>query len=164
MLIHQKTGYLSLPEPHDVDLMRLTSAGRQIAKGLVIGRPSKAAASTVRHSARDAERGIKNAFKSANSQDANGKWLLENYRLILTAQKETRPLPPSCREYRTATVEGSSKSLPLPYFVAQAYLGAGFLQSAKLIQVPASLALIGVFPALCLVYGVTKIVVARRYL
>ena len=48
--------------------------------------------------------------------------------------------------------------------VAAAYLGAGFLQSAKLIQVPATLALIGVFPALCLVYGVTKIVVTRRYL
>ena len=48
--------------------------------------------------------------------------------------------------------------------VAAGYLGAGFLQSAKLIQVPATIALIGVFPALCLVYGVTKIVVARRYL
>ena len=48
--------------------------------------------------------------------------------------------------------------------VAAAYLGAGFLQSAKLIQVPATIALIGVFPLLCLIYGVTKIVVTRRYL
>ena len=48
--------------------------------------------------------------------------------------------------------------------VAAGYLGAGFLQSAKLIQVPSTLALIGVFPALCLVYGITKIFVARRYL
>ena len=58
--------------------------------------------------------------------DANGKWLLENYRLVRTAQKEIRPLPPSCREYRTAAIEGSSERLPLPYVVAQAYLGAGF--------------------------------------
>jgi hypothetical protein len=48
--------------------------------------------------------------------------------------------------------------------VSALYLGAGFLHSAKLIFVPASLALIGVFPAQCLVYGVTKIFVARRYL
>ena len=48
--------------------------------------------------------------------------------------------------------------------VAAGYLGAGFLQSAKLIQVPATIALIGVFPLLCLIYGVTKIVVTRRYL
>ena len=48
--------------------------------------------------------------------------------------------------------------------VAAVYLGAGFLQSAKLIDVPAGIALIGVFPALCLLYGVTKIFVSRRYL
>jgi hypothetical protein len=48
--------------------------------------------------------------------------------------------------------------------VAAGYLGAGFLQSAKLINVPSTLALIGVFPALCLFYGITKVVVARRYL
>jgi len=47
--------------------------------------------------------------------------------------------------------------------VAAGYLGAGFLQSAKLIDVPAQLALIGMFPALCLFYGITKIFVARRY-
>ena len=41
MLIHQKTNIFSLPEPQDVDLLRLTSAGRQIAKGLVIGPPLK---------------------------------------------------------------------------------------------------------------------------
>ena len=48
--------------------------------------------------------------------------------------------------------------------LAAVYLGAGFLQSAKLIQVHATLALIGVFPALCLFYGITKIFVSRRYL
>jgi hypothetical protein len=48
--------------------------------------------------------------------------------------------------------------------VAAGYLGAGFLQSAKLIDVPAGPALIMVFPAMCLGYGIVKIVVSRRYL
>jgi hypothetical protein len=48
--------------------------------------------------------------------------------------------------------------------VSAIYLGLGFLQSAKLIDVAAAPALIGVFPAICLLYGVTKIFVARRYL
>jgi hypothetical protein len=48
--------------------------------------------------------------------------------------------------------------------VSAIYLGLGFLQSAKLIHVAAAPALIGVFPAICLLYGVTKIFVARRYL
>ena len=47
--------------------------------------------------------------------------------------------------------------------VAAAYLGAGFLQSAKLIDVPAGPALIMMFPAMCLAYGLVKIFVARRY-
>jgi hypothetical protein len=47
--------------------------------------------------------------------------------------------------------------------VAASYLGAGFLQSAKLIDVPAGPALIMMFPALCLAYGITKIFVVRRY-
>jgi len=47
--------------------------------------------------------------------------------------------------------------------VAAVYLGAGFLQSARLIDIPAAPALIFVFPALCLMYGIAKIFVARRY-
>jgi hypothetical protein len=48
--------------------------------------------------------------------------------------------------------------------VAAGYLAAGFLQSAKLIDVAAGPALIMVFPAMCLMYGVAKIFVSRRYL
>ncbi len=72
--------------------------------------------------------GIRHSFKTAKMDDANGRWLLENYRLVRTALKEIRTLAPSCREYRTAIIEGSSerRPLPLPYIVAQAYLGAGF--------------------------------------
>jgi hypothetical protein len=48
--------------------------------------------------------------------------------------------------------------------VSAGYLGAGFLQSAKLIDVDAGAALIMVFPAMCLVYGCVKLFVSRRYL
>jgi hypothetical protein len=48
--------------------------------------------------------------------------------------------------------------------VSATYLAAGFLQSADLIAVPAKVAMLWVFPSLCLFYAVTKVVVARRYL
>jgi hypothetical protein len=48
--------------------------------------------------------------------------------------------------------------------VSAVYLALGFLQSAKLIDVHAGSALIMVFPAMCLMYGIVKIFVARRYL
>jgi len=48
--------------------------------------------------------------------------------------------------------------------VSAVYLALGFLQSARLIDVHAGSALIMVFPAMCLMYGIVKIFVARRYL
>ena len=48
--------------------------------------------------------------------------------------------------------------------VSAGYMAAGFLQSAELIAVPSSLAMLLVFPAICLTYAITKVVVARRYL
>jgi hypothetical protein len=47
--------------------------------------------------------------------------------------------------------------------VSLGYLGAGFLQSAKVIDIPSSVAMIWVFPLVCLVYGLAKCVVVRRY-
>jgi len=47
--------------------------------------------------------------------------------------------------------------------VSMAYLGGGFLQSAKVVDIPSSVAMIWVFPLVCLVYGLAKIVVLRRY-
>jgi hypothetical protein len=47
--------------------------------------------------------------------------------------------------------------------VSLVYLAAGFLQSAKVIDIPASAAMIWVFPLVCLVYGVVKVFIARRY-
>ncbi len=47
--------------------------------------------------------------------------------------------------------------------VAGAYMACGFLQSARLIDVPASAAMLLVFPAICLGYGVVKVFISRRY-
>ncbi|MFC5570846.1 hypothetical protein ACFPN1_12320 [Lysobacter yangpyeongensis] len=47
--------------------------------------------------------------------------------------------------------------------VSTVYMTAGFLQSAKMIAVGATAAMLWVFPALCLCYGVARIVIARRY-
>ena len=48
--------------------------------------------------------------------------------------------------------------------VSAGYMTAGFLQSAELIAVPASVAMLMVFPAICLTYAATKVGIARRYL
>ena len=48
-------------------------------------------------------------------------------------------------------------------FVSLLYLAGGFLQSAKVIDIPASAAMIWVFPLVCVVYGLAKMAVSRRY-
>lgn len=47
--------------------------------------------------------------------------------------------------------------------VSSGYMAAGFLQTARLIDVPAKVAMLWVFPMLCVAYGVVKVVIARRY-
>lgn len=48
-------------------------------------------------------------------------------------------------------------------FVSLLYLTGGLLQAAKVLDIPASAAMIWVFPLVCLAYGLAKIVVSRRY-
>ena len=48
-------------------------------------------------------------------------------------------------------------------FVSLLYLTGGLLQSARVLDVAASAAMIWVFPLVCLTYGLAKIVVSRRY-
>lgn len=43
------------------------------------------------------------------------------------------------------------------------YMGAGFLQTSKVIDVPAGTAMTWVFPLACLFYGLAKVVVSRRF-
>jgi len=47
--------------------------------------------------------------------------------------------------------------------ISAGYMTAGFLQSAKMIAVDATTAMLWVFPALCLCYAVAKMFIARRY-
>jgi hypothetical protein len=47
--------------------------------------------------------------------------------------------------------------------VSLGYLTAGFLQKARVIDVPSSVAMIWVFPLVCLSYGIAKVVIGRRY-
>ncbi|APO95557.1 hypothetical protein [Xanthomonas vesicatoria] len=47
--------------------------------------------------------------------------------------------------------------------VSGGYMAAGFLQAARLIDLPASAAMLCVFPLLCAIYGITKGIHARRF-
>jgi hypothetical protein len=47
--------------------------------------------------------------------------------------------------------------------VSLLYMSGGFLQAARVIDVPASAAMIWVFPLVCLCYGVAKAIVSRRF-
>ena len=49
-------------------------------------------------------------------------------------------------------------------FVSMAYVTGGFLQLAKVIDIPSAVAMIWVFPLICASYGLAKIFVARRFL
>ncbi|MEO5630079.1 MAG: hypothetical protein ABIQ62_09980 [Thermomonas sp.] len=48
-------------------------------------------------------------------------------------------------------------------FVSMVYIAGGFLQLAKVIDIPSGVAMIWVFPLICGSYGLAKIVVARRF-
>ena len=47
--------------------------------------------------------------------------------------------------------------------VSLLYMAGGFLQLAKVIDIPSGVAMIWVFPLLCVAYGLIKAVVARRF-
>ncbi len=47
--------------------------------------------------------------------------------------------------------------------VSLLYLSGGFLQTARVVDIPAAAALIWLFPLVCFTYGLAKAVVSRRY-
>ena len=47
--------------------------------------------------------------------------------------------------------------------VSMLYMAGGFLQSARVIDVPAGAAMIWLFPLVCFSYGIAKALVSRRY-
>jgi hypothetical protein len=48
-------------------------------------------------------------------------------------------------------------------WVSLAYLAGGFLQRAKVIDIPSGVAMIWVFPLICIGYGLVKLAIARRF-
>ena len=48
-------------------------------------------------------------------------------------------------------------------WVSLAYLAGGFLQRAQVIDIPSGVAMIWVFPLICIGYGVVKLAIARRF-
>lgn len=61
---------------------------------------------------------------------------------------------------RQIEVEALSMAAAL---VSLLYMAGGFLQLAKVIDIPAGVAMIWVLPLVCLVYGLAKIAVMRRF-
>ena len=47
--------------------------------------------------------------------------------------------------------------------VSMLYLAGGFLQMAKVIDIPSGVAMFWVFPLVCLAYGLVKMVVSRKF-
>jgi hypothetical protein len=47
--------------------------------------------------------------------------------------------------------------------VSLLYMAGGFMQLAKVIDIPSGVAMIWVFPLVCMVYGLAKIAVGRRF-
>src|SRR5687767_7862277 len=91
----------------DTDLLRLRSAGRQMAKSCTITPAKRRTGTALERRSKDAARHITAVYKQNTLHGHDARWLIDNYRLILTAQKETRQLALSFRDYRSALVEGS---------------------------------------------------------
>ena len=102
-------------------------------------------------------------------------WLLKRVDdPVLRALVALMPVPPiafamraSVRRIREADelqrrIELESVSVAT-LLVSLGYLTAGFLQQARVIDVPSGVAMIWVFPLVCVVYGFAKILVGRRY-
>ena len=78
--------------------------------------------------------------------------------MLRAALRYLREIDELQRRIETESIGIASLTLSLIYF------GAGLLQKAKVFDVDAGVAMIWVFPLLCGIYGVAKMVLTRRYL
>jgi cyclic beta-1,2-glucan synthetase len=124
-MLHDHLSGTRLDSPHhDSDLARLRNAGRQIAKSLAFAPSSRPACAALKRKSKAAARAIDTVFHQKELHGPDARWLVDNYRLIVTAQKETRELSSSFTAFRAARLEPAGESEPLPYAIAKGYLGA----------------------------------------
>ena len=77
--------------------------------------------------------------------------------MMRAALRYLREIDELQRRIETEAIGAASLLVSLLYFAG------GLLQMAKVIDIEAGVAMIWVFPLLCLVYGVAKMILARRY-
>ena len=78
--------------------------------------------------------------------------------MMLAALRYLREVDELQRRIETEAIGIASLLVSLLYFAG------GLLQKAKVVDLDAAMAMIWVFPLLCAVYGITKMVLTRRYL
>ena len=110
----------ALPD-HDVDLLRLASAGRQFAKTFAAQPPARSTRALLEKRAKNAKRAITTVFRQKEIHGPEARWLTDNYRLIQSAQRDTRQFAASFLDYRATRSEDPE---PVPYAIAEAYLDA----------------------------------------
>jgi hypothetical protein len=71
----------------------------------------------------------------------------------------TSATPTNC----SGRIELEAVSIATTALVSLLYLAGGFLQIARVIDIPSARRLLWVFPLVCLVYGLVKIAVGRQY-
>jgi cyclic beta-1,2-glucan synthetase len=108
-----------VPE-HDVDLQRLRAAGRQFAKGWRVRRPDRAMGRQLGRKAKQIRGSLDALLHPPPVHGPDARWLVDNYRLILTAHKETRQFLASFTDYRGTLADPE----PVPYALANAYISA----------------------------------------
>ena len=75
------------------------------------------------------------------------------------------PAHPTLDNYRTLFQDyGIGRYAFNSLLVSVLYFAGGLLQKAKVIDIDGAVAMIWVFPLLCLIYGVAKMILTRRYL
>src|SRR4051812_44877687 len=92
---YSSASHQTLSPGEDTDLLRLRSAGRQAAKSLVLLPPRRAAYGRLKERAHTAARTIQSLSKHKSLASHDARWLIENYRLINAAIKDSAQLPAS---------------------------------------------------------------------
>lgn len=86
--------------------------------------------------------------------------LLPVFPIVLVMRAMVRYIRDTDELQRRIELESVSLAATL---VSTLYMAGGFLQLAKVVDIPSGVAMLWVFPLVCFSYGLVKTVVARRY-